>query len=112
MLDRPRDGQVHASSFLQTFPSKIGPMQKVSVITFDADGTLWDFRLVMRRALSHVQLNNRRSRSPDMYHELGLEPLRRRHQTGVVGTRRQTRTVSYFDAVRLHGFASVSASAN
>ncbi len=54
MLDRTRDGQVHVSSLLQAFPSKIGPMQKATVITFDADGTLWDFRLVMRRALSYV----------------------------------------------------------
>jgi len=29
-------------------------MHKATVITFDADGTLWDFKLVMRRALSHV----------------------------------------------------------
>ena len=90
MLDRPRAGQVHASSFLQAFPGNIGPMQKATVVTFDADGTLWDFRLAMRRALSHIQLNNPRGRSPDMYHELGLEQLRRRHHTSV-GTRRQTR---------------------
>jgi len=68
MLDRPRDGRLHVSSFLQAFPSNIGPMQKATVITFDADGTLWDFRLVMRRALSHVLVALREAvRVPDAH---------------------------------------------
>ena len=59
----------------RAFSSKIGPMQKTTVITFDADGTLWDFRLMMRRALSHVLVALRQAVPVPAAHALTVDDM-------------------------------------
>lgn len=50
-------------------------MHKATVITFDADGTLWDFRLVMRRALSHVLVALRQAVPVPAAHALTVDDM-------------------------------------